>query len=342
MRSRYVTVILCMITVLCAAAMTGCGTKTVKDSDVVMQIAGQDVVKAEYQMILAGYVAEVKQQYDTDTANRKDFWTAGQEGERPLDQIMQLAEDDLTGKKVAAQLVKESNPTAVTDYLSIVAQMEGENDRRRDAEENGEVVYGLTSFGVREYYNYVYAQIEHEAVESLKQQQDTSEEELRQIYEENLQEYTSDVGVKVLVVEMPAETGMEKAVQVAETLKTDTDVTALTDRYPDVSFYELAMSSLDTQEGRNGAYIERWLTASAMQPGEVCTPFAIGEKLVVMRCLERSDHVVQPFEDVKGVLKDTVQTNLAYEEIDSRKEKTQIQLTVSEVQLEHAAFEALE
>lgn len=334
--------ILCMMTVLCAAAMTGCGTKTVKDSDVVMEIAGQDVVKAEYQMILADYVAEIKQQYDTETANRKDFWTAEQEGKRPLDKIMQLAGENLTEKKVIAQLAKESESAAVTDYLSIAAQMGEENDRRQTAEETGEVVYGLTSYDVREYYNYVYTQIEYEMVETLKQQQDISEEELKQIYEENQQEYTSDVGVKVLVAEMLAETGMEKAAQIAEAMGTDTDVTALTSRYPDVSFYEMELSSLNTQEGKNGAYMERWLTASMMQPGEVCTPFSIGEKLMVMRCIERSEHVVQPFADVKGVLKDHVQTNLAYEEIESREKETEIQLVVSEKQLEQAALEALE
>ncbi len=334
--------ILCMMAVLCAAATTGCGTKTVKDSDVVMEIAGQDVVKAEYQMILVDYVAEVKQQYDTDTANRKDFWTTGQNGERPLDKIMQLAEENLAEKKVIAQLAKESKSSAVTDYLSIAAQMGEENDRRQTAEETGEVVYGLTSYDVREYYNYVYTQIEYEVVEALKQQQDISEEELKQIYEENRQQYTSDVGVKVLVAEMLAEAGTEKAVQIAEAMGTDADVRALTDRYPDVSFYEMELSSLDTQEGKNGVYTKRWLTASMMQPGEVCEPFAVGEKRMVMRCLERSEHVVQSFADVKGVLKDTVQTNLAYEEIDSRKEKTQIQLTVSEGQLERAALEVLE
>lgn len=341
MRNRYVTIILCMI-VLCATAMAGCGTKTVKGSDVVMEIAGQDVVKEEYQMILADYVAEVKQQYDTDIANRKDFWTSGKEGERPLDKIMQLAEDDLTGKKVSAQLAKESQTAAVTDYLSIAEQMEGENDRRQTAEEDGEVVYGLTSFDVREYYNYIYTQIEYEAVKSLKQEQDLSEEELKKIYQKNQQEYTSDVAVRALVAEMVDEAGMGKAVQIAEMFKTDTDVEELTGRYPNVSFYELEMSSLDMQEGRNGAYMDRWLTASMMQPGEVCTPFVIGENLMVIRCLERSEHVVQPFEDVKGVLKDTVQTNLAYEELESRKEETQVQLAVSRKQLEQAALEVLE
>ena len=65
MRNRNKWSILCMTTIFCAAAMIGCGTKTVKDSDVVMEIAGQPVVKAEYQMILAAHKTEVERRYDT-------------------------------------------------------------------------------------------------------------------------------------------------------------------------------------------------------------------------------------------------------------------------------------
>ena len=60
-----------MMAVLSAAAITSCGTQTVKDSDLVMEIEGQPVVKAEYQMILENYVAQVKGQYTTDQANQK-------------------------------------------------------------------------------------------------------------------------------------------------------------------------------------------------------------------------------------------------------------------------------
>lgn len=99
MRNRNRWKILCMTTVFCAAAIIGCGTKTVRDSDVVMKIAGQSVVKEEYQMILAAHQTEIERQYDTDTVNRKDFWTTEQEGGTPLQQLMQLAETDLTEKK---------------------------------------------------------------------------------------------------------------------------------------------------------------------------------------------------------------------------------------------------
>lgn len=342
MRKRYVKYLLCILAVFCAAAFMGCGTKTVGDSEVVMEIADQPVVKAEYQMIVDSCQAKIKQQYDTDTVNSKDFWNTGEPGERPLDKAMQLAREALVSNKTVAQLAEEKGIAAELDYLSLAEQQEGENARREGAEASGGTLYGITAFGIREYYDYAYTQAEHELIEILKGEQDISDEELQTIYEENQQEYTSDVSVDMLVAEMAADVGDEQAAHVAEDLKEHTDLPYLAEKYPTVNFYELTMSSLNMQEGKSGAYMQRWLTASAMQQGEVCEPFAIGENLMVMRCLKRSEQAVQPFEEVKGLLKDSVQSSLAYEEIEARQKEAEIELKISQEQLEAIALEALQ
>ena len=353
MRNRYARNILCMTAVFCAAAVIGCGTKTVKDSDVVMEIAGQTVVKAEYQMILGDYESEIKRQYDTDTANREDFWTSGKTGERPLDKIMQLAGEELREKKTIAQFTVDLGIDVQTDYVTLAAQMDSENDARGAADESGDNVYGMTSFQMREYYDYVYTQLEYEVMESLKKSHEATKEELQNIYRENQQAYTSDVRVKMLVAEAMTESGDGASSQAAESekghiwqaaedMKESTDLQYLTERYPDISFYELEMTSQNMQEGKSGAYMQRWLTASTMQQGEVCEPFAVGENLLVMRCLERTEHSVQPFEEVEGLLKDDVQTNRAYEEIESRQKEAEMKLIVTQQQLEKIALEALQ
>ena len=340
MRNRNRWKILCMTTVFCAAAMIGCGTKTVKDSDVVMEIAGQPVVKAEYQMILAAHETDVERQYDTDTVNREDFWTMELENGTPLQQVMQLAEEDLRNKKVVAQLAKDSGIEMDTDYLAIMAQMETENGRRENGEESGKTVYGLTSFGIENYYDYVYTQVEYELMEKLKQQQTISDEELEKAYRENQELYTSDVRVKMLVAETSVKTGEERVLQAAEEMKSQTDIDRLANQYPDISFYQILMSSLDMQEGKSGAYMQRWLTASAMQPGEVCAPFAIGENLMAMRCLERTEQAVQPFEEIKGILENDVRAQLAQEEIAKKAEQADIRY--EEEVLRQVALEALQ
>ena len=81
----------------------------------------------------------MKGQYTTDQANQEDFWITGQD-HTPLKQIMELAEQDILHKKVVAQLVEEAEIAKETDYLSVMEQMETENQKRQEKEASGEIV----------------------------------------------------------------------------------------------------------------------------------------------------------------------------------------------------------
>ena len=124
MRNRNRGIVLCVLAVFCAAAMTGCGTKTVKENDTVMEVAGQHVVKAEYQMIVGSYAAQVKAEYTTDEANRKDFWTMETGNGTPLETIMKLAQEDLIYKKTVARLAKDAGIETETEYVSMMKDLE--------------------------------------------------------------------------------------------------------------------------------------------------------------------------------------------------------------------------
>lgn len=328
--------------VLSAAAITGCGTQTVKDNDLVMEIGGQPVVKAEYQMILENYVARVKGQYTTDQANQKDFWTMQLENGTPLEQIMELAQQELVHKKVVAQLAKNVGIEKSSDYISMMQELEQENSNREEGNTAGQTVYGLTSFTAKDYYTYIYTEIEGQLLEKLKEDQQVTDQELKEIYQENIEQYTSDVSVQMLIAEMRAEMGIDQAQEVAEEMGEETNEELLVQKYPDVNFYQLKMTSLNTEEGKSGAYTMRWVTASAMQQGEICEPFQIGDHLMVMRCLAREEHSPESFSEVKGVLKSDVLTSKAQQEISSQEQQTEIVLKVEQKQLESIALKALE
>lgn len=342
MRIRYRKLILGMMAVLSAAAITGCGTQTVKDSEIIMEIEGQPVVKAEYQMILEDYVAQVKGQYTTDQANQKNFWTTQQEDGTPLEQIMELAQQELVHKKVVVQLAETVGIERKSDYLSMMQELEQENDNREGGSAAGQNVYGLTSFTPKDYYTYTYTELEGQLLESLKEEQQVTDQELKQIYQENIEQYTSDVSVQMLIAEMRVEIDVDQAQEVAEELGEETDEELLAQKYPDVNFYQLKMTSLNTEEGKSGAYTMRWMTASAMQQGEVCEPFQIGDHLLVMRCLARAEHSPESFEEVKGVLKSDFLTDKVQQQISSEAQEAEVVLKVEPRQLESIALEALE
>ncbi len=327
MRDGYRKGFLGIMAMVCAAAMISCGTPSIEDSDTVMEIAGQPVVKAEYQMVLKHYAPEVKRQYSTEEANAENFWEM-EEG-RPLEQVMELAEEDLTRKKVVAQLAGEAGIEEKADYLSIMEGMGAENTEREGKVSSGEVVYGLTSFAPEDYYSYVYTSLESQLLEKLKSSHPISDEELEEIYQENQGQYTSEVRVHMLVGEMQpeadgaggrqaeqsqSEAGMETAQQVKDSMEGGAEIDVLTEQYPQVNFYEIEMSSFQTEEGKSGVYAQRWLTASSMEENQVCEPFFIGGNLMVMRCLSREENVAEPLDEIKGLLKSEVQTRMAQED----------------------------
>lgn len=349
MRDGYRKGFLGIMAMVCAAAMISCGTPSIEDSDTVMEIAGQPVVKAEYQMVLKHYAPEVKRQYSTEEANAENFWEL-EEG-RPLEQVMELAEEDLTRKKVVARLAGEAGIGEKADYLSIMEGMGAENTEREGKVSSGEVVYGLTSFAPEDYYSYVYTSLESQLLEKLKSSHPISDEELEEIYQENQGQYTSEVRVHMLVGEMQPEAkgrqaeqsqpeaGMETAQQVKASMEGGAEIDVLTEQYPQVHFYELEMSSFQTEEGKSGVYAQRWLTASSMEENQVCEPFFIGGNLLVMRCLSREENVAEPLDEIKGIFKSEVQTRMAQEDIE--KGIREAEITFQQKELKQAAQEAL-
>ena len=129
------TISIGMMTVICAAVFISCGTSAVKDRATVMEIDGQIVQKEEYQMLAQSHVAEVKMQYTTDEANRKDFWTTEFEDGRPVDQLITLTTDELVEKKAIAKLAKDAKIDNDTDYAAMEESLGNRNEN---------AVYGVT------------------------------------------------------------------------------------------------------------------------------------------------------------------------------------------------------
>lgn len=320
-----------ILTVICAAAFSACGTITVKEGATVMEINGRPVIKEEYQMILRDYEAQVKMQYTTEEVNKKDFWNTQFSDGRPVEKIIKLANEDLIEKKILLQLAEDAGIDAPLDYNAILEQM---------GQHNNESVYGLQEFEINSYYDYVFAGIENDVMNHLKKNYALTDQELQEVYEERKEEYTSDVSVDMLVVEVPKDTDETQVHEIAEAMRTETDVRILRENYPDAYFYNITLSTLDTQEGRTGIYVQRWQIASSMQEGEMCEPFFAGDSTLIMRCLSRKENVIEPLEEVRGELESQIRTQLAKEDIAREAESAKI--NYEEDVLEQVALEALE
>lgn len=304
----------------------------------VMEINGQDVTKEEYQSEIKRFQAQVKSRYSTDEANRKDFWTTQLDGETPLSVIMDLAKEDLIYKKTLSSMAKEKGIQADMDYSAIKSSMEEENASRSQKETSGEITYGLSAYTEETYYQYVYTELEAELIEKLKKEQELSREDLETAYDERQNDYRYDIGVKVLAAETKAENAAELQ-EAAEAIRADKSREELEEDYPQISFYELEMNTLDTQEGKSGVYSMRWMLASSMQEGEISEPFTAGGNILIMKCLEREENKVLPLEQAEGILKSQIQTERAEQAIWEQVKKAEVK--VKSRKLEEAAKEIL-
>lgn len=321
-----------IVLMICTTLLSGCGTNHVKDTDPIITINNQSVVKAEYQMVLKKHQAEIKRTYTTKEVNQKDFWTTKYNDSTPLAQLMQVVKEDLTSKKVVAELAKEAGVRQQSDYETISQQY--------TATSQNKTLYGLSENKLENYYDYIYSGLESEVLEMLKKKQELSEQELKAIYENEKAQYTSEIRVTMLIGEMRTDSGEDLAKQAADTMKKVSKQKQLSSKYPEINFYRLTMSTLNTEEGKSGAYTMRWNTAATMKQGEVCEPFQIGDHLFVMKCLKRQENVPEKFEDVKGVLESKIRTTRAKEKIQENIEHAEV--SCSEETLKKIALETIE
>lgn len=319
-----------MMTVICAAVLSSCGTKTIESDATVMEIDQQTVQKEEYQMIAQSYIAEVTRQYTTEEANQKDFWTTEFAEGKPVEKLIALTKEELIEKKVVAKLAEDAGIDSVSDYQSLKDKMDSHNE---------ESAYGLTNMDISDYYEYAYTELESELIEYLKKENPRTEEELRQIYEENKEDYTSEVSVEMLVAEMPGESDESFWEEIRKALSEETDTEVLSALYPDTDFYTISLSSLDPQEGKTGVYTKRWEIAASMEQDAVSEPFYAENHILMMRCLERSENALQPFEEVKGVLESQVLTSDAKAIIQEEISRAEVTETVD---LEQVTLEAVQ
>lgn len=311
-----------------------------KETDArIMKIGDQTVTKEEFQMIVKGYSAQIKSGYTTDEANSEDFWTTEIDGQKPVQKAVELAVEELEYKKALADLAEEEGLGIETRYDALKEDLEEENEKRAAGQDSGEAVYGLQEFSLEEYYDYIYTDLESQVEEALKSKDEITDEEIRAVYDENIESYQYEVGVKVLVAEamdgIEEQTMQDAGSDMADGMSAE----ELTEKYPDVSFYELEMNSQDREEGKTGVYELRWEMAAALQEGELSEVFYISGNPMVVYCEERVDNGTLSYEEVKGVLESQVKTTRAEQTI--RDYADDAKKVYDDAELEKAAIEIL-
>lgn len=207
-------VLLCMISML-----VGCQ----KDGEkVVLQIDDISVSEAEFEMAMSENRTDVILYFGEtygESQFEETFWTKvyGKNNEKPIDVLKQKAVDEITSNLAVLLSAKEAGIISSVSYEDILEMYIQENEARKESVDKGEVIYGVTTFEFRDYYDWLISNCKMQLRNQLSEK--VTEQEIRDYYEkekENIAKIPSVLTCKQYFI--PIDEDKEKALENAKTL----------------------------------------------------------------------------------------------------------------------------
>lgn len=129
--------------------------------------------------------SQIMSEYDVEGA---DFsWDAEYGGKQALEYLEETVFADCTENKIIQIVAREVGVADQIDYPSLKAMNEKDTEVRKQRTESGQVIYGNTSYGEADYYDYVLSNLEQQSYYQLVEDGTLkiSDEEVQEIYEQN-------------------------------------------------------------------------------------------------------------------------------------------------------------
>lgn len=328
--------------ILCAAAIgfgiylgTGSSNGQLTLEDTLITINSEEVCKEEFQTLLLKYRANVMSSYTTDQVNQKNFWETDADGVKPVDEIVQRTLEELTEKKAIKQMAVRNGLIKDFSFETLKEGLEQENQQRETNMQNNQVIYGKTAYDLETYYEYIYSNIETVLSRHLRNEANITEEDISHYYQENKEDYYCDEIITVIDAQSKTDAYLEQA---AELMKKE-DLSTLKNKYPDIVFSELTLSTVDPQVQKSGVYQNRWETAKNLKTGEISGIYTAGSGYGILYCIERKEQEYLVLSQEEDGIRAILQENYAQKKINE--EIKDARLTFNDKQLEQAALEIL-
>jgi len=195
---------------LCAIIVGGCQVnlendfKKTLDSAYVISVDDMAVDKEEYMLHLKPEIALTYNYFylNHDVEPNPIFWTTSYGGIRPIDFIKRKTDSKLKRIKIIQGLASEFKVINTFSYDEFSILWEQKNKDRAFKKSNGEVIYGPVKVGKREYYTYLFTNLEIRLKDKLNRElfQSTTAE-LREHFEKIKSKhflYASEASIEIL------------------------------------------------------------------------------------------------------------------------------------------------
>ncbi len=149
------------------------------------------------------------QKYSID--NEEGFWDTSFGGEVPSDVLKKWTFDGIKRMKMEQILAKEMGLIDDISYQTFVDSFYAENERRLEAIDNDEIIYGPKQYTLSVYSDYVHSNLVAELMNALeKDELSLTEDDMKSYYEAHLDLFKIEDYIKVDILTVKALQGMEE------------------------------------------------------------------------------------------------------------------------------------
>ena len=295
---------------------------------VVASVDGEPISVTEFRQTLLKNRAMVAGYFNREfgAQDSREFWTRSFNGEVPLDRLKKTSLDQCVRRKVEQMICREHGLIADITYAAFEERLKAENARRKQAVAVGQVIYGPVQYSPSVYSDYLLSNMILRLKQKLAQNQfHLSENQLRQIYEQNKQRYKrpDTVTIEAMALQygsrppaLPEPDAYEMARRIKHRLEQGhnlADVARESPNPPDVLTFTF---SRDTASQDVPAWPRLRDEALSLQPGQVSEIIRQDDLnlLFVATCINRRDAGYRPLDDVRRHIQ-TSYVDAAYDEL---------------------------
>ncbi|NQX68765.1 peptidyl-prolyl cis-trans isomerase [Paenibacillus alba] len=269
----------------------------------------------------------------------------GYSGETPTDEWKQKALDDSVSIKMQQIIAQENGVWSDISYSSFLQQWKRENERRQQAIQNKQVVFGPTQYSEDGYFEYMLSNANIAVKKKMQEQEAGLADGLKAFYERKKDSlYASPGSVKVQQVMLTLldanhqaslkEKKRQEMEEVKAKLSSGADLEEVAKAYmPEgtISVQQFAANNV-RQNLRSPAA----QAALKMKQGEISDVIEENGSYILMKCMEKSEpgSAYTPFEEIKEqILKDYID--------DKYKEQLQTRISRAQIMVNDRLYQAV-
>lgn len=320
LKHKYMLTIIIGFVSLCFAAGSYWIMKGDLDAEqYVLKVNGAGVSIQEFEAAMSlervGVIHEFQTKYEVEYD--QEFWDKSFDGATPMEVLRERALERCISIKLQQVAAVETGVIAESDisYEGFLQLLKKENERRKQAVDHGEVIYGPQSYGEEEYFQYSFNNMIIRLKENLaKSELDLSPHQVFTFYNEHknsLYKKPLYIRTKKLVVNNSPQV-KEKAWNIAKQVKLEAERSHSLDQAADRNkdMVELSEQVFDetTARGDHKYATELLEAARELSPGEISNVITIEGGFAVLQGLERRDEgfylVAEVQEDIMNRLLD--------------------------------------